>query len=286
MVNKTIPTVELPKEITLYTKLTNKDLKKFIYPVRFDAGVLIIVIRGRLNISINLSDYAVHENSLITLTSSCIVQTTDFSADFDAYFIAFSNSFLLDINLIQSFLPFLSEINSNPVLTFDETSKSLVLKFCEVFESVYEKHCETPFPGVINNLLMSMLWGISAAYKARNENTEKEVFALSSRKNELYRKLLSLIVENYKTNRTISYYANKLCITAKYLSLIVKEVSGKKVSELINSAVLLDAKSQLKNSEQTISQISDSLEFPNPSFFCKYFKKQTGMTPKEYRNSE
>jgi AraC-type DNA-binding domain-containing proteins len=131
---------------------------------------------------------------------------------------------------------------------------------------------------------MSMLWGVSAVYKSRDIIEERNVSI--SRKSEQYRKLLSLIIENYKTNRTVSFYAGKLCVTSKYLGVIAKEVSGKPVSQLINGAVVLDAKSQLKNTNQTISQISDSLNFPNPSFFCKYFKKHTGVTPKKYRCGE
>ena len=283
MVDKTVPIFELSKEIVLHTNPSEKQLNVFKHPVRFDAGVLIVVISGQVNVSINLSDYLVDENNIITLTSSCIVQITDFSDDFNAYCLAFSPKFLTDVNLVQSTLPFLPEIKSNPVLVLSEASKPLILKFCELFMSVYDKQNEISIPGVIDNLLMSMLWGISAVYKSRDEVKEKEVSASTLHKNELCRRLLFLIVENYKTDRTVSFYAGKLCVTAKYLGIIAKEVSGKPVSQLINDAVTLDAKSQLRNTNQTISQISDSLNFPNPSSFCKYFKKNAGVTPKEYR---
>ena len=92
-------------------------------------------------------------------------------------------------------------------------------------------------------------------------------------------------LKNYREERIISFYADKLCISAKYLSVAIKEVRGKSALDLINEAVILDAKAQLKNSDLTILQISDTLNFTNPSFFAKYFKKHTGMTPKEYRIS-
>ena len=74
-------------------------------------------------------------------------------------------------------------------------------------------------------------------------------------------------------------------IAALKYSFSIKEVRGKSALDLINEAVILDAKAQLKNSDLTILQISDTLNFTNPSFFAKYFKKHTGMTPKEYRIS-
>lgn len=286
MIDKTIPTIGILKEITFCTKITKERLNRYKYPTRFDAGVFIVIISGRGDISINLSDYSVDESCVITLTPSSIVQIINYSEDFNAYYIAFSPEFLKDINHIQSALSFLPEIKNNPVLEFNETSKSVILKFCEIFQSVYNKQSDATMPGVIDNLLMSMLWGIAAAYRSRNIIKDRKTAILTPRKSELYRKLLSLILENYKTDRTISFYAEKLCVSAKYLSVVTKGVSGKQIRGLINDAIILDAKSQLKNTYQTISQISNSLNFPNSSFFCKYFKKHTGMTPKEYRYSD
>lgn len=93
------------------------------------------------------------------------------------------------------------------------------------------------------------------------------------------------LLKHYREERAVSFYANKLCISAKYLSAVIKDIRAKSVLALINEAVILDAKAQLKNSNLTIMQISDSLNFANPSFFTKYFKRHTGMTPKEYRIS-
>ncbi|MCD8260826.1 MAG: helix-turn-helix domain-containing protein [Bacteroides sp.] len=95
-----------------------------------------------------------------------------------------------------------------------------------------------------------------------------------------------LIFKHYRNERSVSFYAEKLFITPNYLSEAVKQATGKKVTDLVAGAILLDAKAQLKSTTHTIQQISDSLHFPNPSFFAKYFKKYVGVSPKVYRESE
>lgn len=78
-------------------------------------------------------------------------------------------------------------------------------------------------------------------------------------------------------------YADKMFLTPKHLSTVVKEVSGKTAGEWIDSLVILEAKAMLKSSEQSIQEIADELHFANQSFFGKYFKHHTGFSPKEYR---
>ena len=73
---------------------------------------------------------------------------------------------------------------------------------------------------------------------------------------------------------------------AKYLSAVVKRVSDKSVVDWINETVVLEAQAQLKTTRMTVQEISDYLNFPNPSFFGRFFKKHTGMTPKAFRDAE
>ena len=80
-----------------------------------------------------------------------------------------------------------------------------------------------------------------------------------------------------------SFYADKLCLTPHYLSSVIRETSGQTVMQWINQAVILEAKVLLKHSNLLVFQISDELNFPNPSFFSKFFKRMTGMTPAEYQ---
>lgn len=96
---------------------------------------------------------------------------------------------------------------------------------------------------------------------------------------------LSLAKEHYKEQRGVKFYADKLCITPKYLSFLIKERSGKSCNEWIDDYVVLEAKALLKSTNMTIQQIADELNFPSQSFFGKYFKRIVELSPKEYRNS-
>ena len=94
---------------------------------------------------------------------------------------------------------------------------------------------------------------------------------------------MRLLSEAYIKELRVNYYAKELFLTPKHLSSVVKEVSGKTAGEWIDVFVIFEAKSLLKSSQKNIQEISDELNFANQSFFGKYFKHYTGMSPKEYR---
>lgn len=88
---------------------------------------------------------------------------------------------------------------------------------------------------------------------------------------------------HYKEERKVQFYAERLHLTAGYLSTLIKNISGKTASEWIDSYVLLEAKVMLKQTNMTVQQISDELNFPSQSFFGKYFKRLEGTSPKKFR---
>lgn len=109
-----------------------------------------------------------------------------------------------------------------------------------------------------------------------------------TRKSEIMEHFCTLVMKHFKTNREVSFYAEKLHITPKYLSVILKEldVDQRSAKEWIDSYIIVEIKLLLKSTDLSIQQISEELNFVNPSFFCKYFKSRTGMSPKEYRENK
>jgi len=96
---------------------------------------------------------------------------------------------------------------------------------------------------------------------------------------------LEVLQKHYKVERGVDFYADKLCLTPKYLSTVIRQTSGKTAGEWIDEYVMLEAKALLKSTKMTIQQISDELNFPSQSFFGKYFKRLEGVPPKVYRES-
>jgi len=88
----------------------------------------------------------------------------------------------------------------------------------------------------------------------------------------------------YAKERKVNFYADRLCFSSKYMATIIKEVSGRNPSDWIRDYVLLNAKAMLNSGEYSVQQVADLLNFPNPSFFGKYFRLYVGCTPKEYLN--
>lgn len=85
-------------------------------------------------------------------------------------------------------------------------------------------------------------------------------------------------------HRDIGFYADKLCITPKYLSVVVKKVTGRSPVDWVDRSVMLYARTMLTSSDMTVQQIAAELNFPNPSFFGQYFKRHEGVTPKHFRD--
>jgi AraC-like DNA-binding protein len=100
---------------------------------------------------------------------------------------------------------------------------------------------------------------------------------------EFVDRFLELAEKHYKTERQSGFYAEKMNLTPKYLSQIIKANTGKSANDWIDEYVMLEAKALLKSSKLTIQQISDELNFTDQSFFGKYFKRIEGISPKEYR---
>lgn len=103
------------------------------------------------------------------------------------------------------------------------------------------------------------------------------------RNKDIFGNFLALITSEQYKRRQVSYYADKLCLTPKYLSIVCQRVSGKSPMQWITENVMEDCYAMLRDTNKTVKEISDSLGFPNSSFFGQFFRRQAGMTPLEYR---
>ena len=111
----------------------------------------------------------------------------------------------------------------------------------------------------------------------------KEQLEGGNRKGQLFKKFIHLVHTNCTAQRDVAFYAEQLCISTRYLSAITKEVGQISAKEIIDEFLTLEIKVALQSTNLSLKEIADRYNFPDQSFFGRYFKKHTGMSPKEYR---
>jgi len=250
----------------------------FEYPFKVDVITAQICLSGKTEGYINLKPYISAAPSLTIMLPDQILQNKYMSEDFSGLFIVLSKKFVNSLN-IQSGAPLFMSINDNPVIPLtDNELKSITTYYNMLKESV--QNVDNPYRiETAKYLTMAFFYGTGYAFHNVSENKSK------SKHEILIDKFLKLVKENYKQERAIAFYADKLCLTPKYLSSLIKANSGQSANDWIDKYVILEAKALLKSTNMTAQQVSDELNFPSQSFFGKYFKRLTDMSPREYKNT-
>ncbi|MDE6858406.1 MAG: helix-turn-helix domain-containing protein, partial [Alistipes sp.] len=104
-----------------------------------------------------------------------------------------------------------------------------------------------------------------------------------SRQEALFRKYIALVHDNFRTQHNVAFYAERMCITTRYLSAIVRNISGESPKAIIDRIIMLELKVLLRSTNMSIQEISGALHFPDQSYMGRYFRKHTGVSPSEYR---
>ena len=272
---------EIPNsEITIGDDLTirlhtTEDCSQ-LEPKKIEKAVIAVCTSGYCRVKVNLQEYELESPMLITLMPGQIIEPMETSANFQAYTIALSKRFLDMINIPGWQQKYLSMYN-NPATPLNEEQLTATRFF---FGILYRAAANSSNPfrlQVIENLIRVFYYGGISCNEPPATHT--------AYKNSLVERFLELVHEHYRTERMIGFYADRICVTPKYLSKVVKEHTGRSAGEWIESHVILDARAMLQSSDMTIQQIAASLNFPNQSFFGKYFKRATGLSPKEYRRT-
>ena len=136
---------------------------------------------------------------------------------------------------------------------------------------------------IINGLIAATIYKVGdilTHYLTEHPEVDSPIH---NRAEEYFRQFTELLGEHYKHERSVGFYARQLCITPKYLTTLIKRISGKSVSEWIDNYVILEAKTLLKYSNMSVQEIAYYLNFPNQSFFGSYFKRNAGMSPSQYK---
>ena len=254
------------------------------YPVKLSFSVAMIVISGLVRVRINLENFEAGENDVIIALKGNIGEFCYMHPDTRIAVIAFDDEFLNIQKHIRTAMSIQQLVCSNPVLHLEdyflEESLDIYRKMKSKMQEVDHLFRKEVVQGYIQVMLYNAFDYFDKLRKADTSHLQS-----NSRNQEIYMGFIPTVQKNYMRERNITFYADVLCISPKYLSQVIKNVTGRLAGEWISDYVILEAKALLKTKRYTVQQICDMLNFANQSFFGKYFKRKTGMSPKAYQES-
>lgn len=267
-----------------FNGVDEKDAQQLKYPCRIDAVIMVVCMRGEISFSSHMSDYTLKAGQLF-ISSASVFQFHNL-ADSDFYIVAFNSEFLSNMNVDLRFVArVISQLRVNThIATLTDENVVGISRFFNTLIGEYSSHDLSEYSeSSLRHLFCAMIYRICDAVLDNREPMPS--VGVKERSSEYFEKLMSLLSEHYREQRNVEFYAEKMHISSKHLSRVIRNCTGKSVHQWIDEFVALEIKNLLKYSNMSIQQISYSLNFPNPSFMGQYFKRITGMTPGEYKKS-
>ena len=257
------------------------------YPLRFNGYLGLLCLSGSFMVDINVNSFLIGPESLLLIIPGSIVHFhlhENETNDAHLLLVALSEDFMsgirFDFNqIIEESLNMLE----NPCVTLTPNQMGIARDFFVLSQTLLRSPARFKVE-IICGLLSSLVYLMADIWVQYSSNSRKRKKA-QARPRLIFARFLALVTEFHTQERNVAFYAEKINLTPKYLSKLIKQVSGRSAPEWIDSFVILEAKNLLKYSKHSIKQIVFLLHFPNQSVFYKFFKAHTGLTPSQYRNS-
>ncbi|WP_157716590.1 helix-turn-helix domain-containing protein [Roseivirga ehrenbergii] len=253
------------------------------YPFKRDSFSLILITSGTLKIQLNLITLTLNRNEIIIVRPQVVAHILEISSELSVVSVSFTVDFIIQNAFKkEDFDAFDFFSSSNiPKLKLSNEETDSTISIAKILERNNRFTIEVnPFKEeLINSSFRLLLYHFASIFKKVYPNLEADL----SRQEDLALRFLNLLNENLKNERTVKFYADVLCITSGYLSKVLKEVFGKTANQLIDEAVILEAKLLLSSPSLSISEIAYELRFSDQSSFGKFFKKHVGFSPKAFR---
>ena len=265
------------------TASSDSQMQVFRFPCRIDAFIIGVGTEGETSVSFNLHEFRLKKDSMFIFTPKNILQVNS-QQYFKADVIAISPDFMRRINIdIKNMMPLFLKFVENPTLALTpEESRSMRGMIAQIERETRGPETHFSFD-IVSGLIAATIYKVGdIMYHYLAEHPEGQNNS-HNRAEEYFKQFTHLLGEHFREERSVGFYARQLCITPKYLTTLIKRISGQSVSEWIDNYVILEAKTLLKYSTMSIQEIAYYLNFPNQSCFGSYFKRNTGMSPSQYK---
>lgn len=251
------------------------------YPVRLNRITIVaFCMEGYIKFNLGLKNVTMSKNQLYVILPDRIIQTTEVSPDCKVGFMVVRRNFF---NSQNHFIETLNLHHRLMEQSHFNLSEKEMQEHIRIFKMIKEKIADknhTYRMQIIQNCFQITFYNIYHLIVSQKDVAEKPA---PNNNMALYERFMKYVEEHYRKEHSVNFYADKLCLTPKYLSSVIYEISGKHASEWLHEYIMLEAKALIKSSNMNLKNISDILNFCTPSHFGRFFKRYAGCTPNEYK---
>ena len=266
------------KNFILSTNINMPSNFSFDEPFIVEGIVFSLCVKGSGKIKINFKEYEIIPNTVLVLLPNQIAKIIERSEDIIMESLFVSWDFIVDFPFPRD-IEVLINLEEWPCMHVSEDSMRDLIEYHTMIVKQYNQVDQPYRLEIVKGLLYTMIMELFGIYVRKKGPDNKR----TSRQEELVKQFFKLLAMHFREERSVFFYAGKLCITGKHLSSTVKKVTGQSILSWIHESIIIESKTLLRTTTMTVLQISEMLNFPTASFFGRFFKEHVGMTPLEYR---
>ena len=255
---------------------------RYEFPVQCGNYIILTVWQGYLRLTLNLHELVVRKGQSLMMSPGCIFKQLEVSEDCRFTGVVFDQGFVSNIFKSLGMQVHLTERYNHSVVR--SLSEAVLEHNLQMYKLLIQELREPDYTYKVDIIQRYCeIWFLRSMSIDTKLRGTKEINKKLSRKEQIFHDFLTLLEANYKHERSMTYYAERMCLTPKYLSTAIKEVSGKLGLQWIDEYVALEAQALLRDNKMSVKLVSEELNFPSQSMFGRFFKKMTGYTPKQYK---
>jgi len=246
------------------------------HPFIIEEMRVMICKKGRSRPVINLLPMELHENELVFIDKHSTVMIDGYSQDIEAEGFTMTDE-LFRLAMGTTIPPSLDGHLRMFKLSLTHDEMAYICRLVDLlYDTIRREDCSSR---VFLGLAATFWWYVDQLYRSHEQANHVK----SDREQEVFARFISLVNEHARQQHNLAYYADRLCLSPRYMGSMVKQVSGRSAKEWIDEALVTAIKVDLRHTTKPLKQIADEMAFPNTSFFSKFFKRMTNLTPLEYR---
>lgn len=260
------------------------DLRYFEeHSCRTEGGAILFCRRGSATVTVDQLRDRVTRDTLLLLLPGSILHLNERTDDFRVRFCAFSLELFSEAayRLDPSFFHILHE---HAIIRLPDRIIEGVRNWFQMVSYTYRDRGNIFRNTIIRNRLQNVL--LEAFDKTQRFAPDVHSQTGTTRQADLFQRFVALVHEHCTEQREVAFYADRLCISTRYLSTIIRSVAHSTAKEFIDRSVVLEIKMLLGSTELSVQEIAYRLHFPDQSYLGRFFKKHTGMSPTEFRNAK